>query len=266
MQLGIDLRSRIKAAITRDLWIRGHSLSAEEAAWAAVHETAELGHPLAHATSMVFNASVFFWQRDLPAAEEIVRRLSDHAQRHLLPAYSAVGLGMEGMLDLGHGDYEGASRKLREALDTLETLHFQVVTPWFMGAFAECRTALGQRDEGLAIVEEALLLVIRNGDRANLPDLLRIKGELLASHPSDRRAAVMALREALAWSTAQGAPAWNLRAAISLARLHRDDGRAEEAALVLRKAMADFEQVEESMDYSIASEMLEELRPISRSC
>jgi hypothetical protein len=161
---------------------------------------------------------------------------------------------------LNQGDPEAGSRKLTRAIDALQAFQFQVVTPWLMGALAECRSALGAREDGLAIIEDALLLVIRNGDHANLPDLLRIKGEMLAQDPSDSRAAAMSLQEALAWSTAQSAPAWRLRAAISLAQLYRSENRFSDSISVLENALAEFALDERSVDYSVAEEMLRTLR------
>ncbi len=260
MQLGIDHRSRFKAALARDLWIRGNPLAAHEAAWEAVNETAQLNNPHAHATSLVFSAAVFFWQGDLLAAQDMVTRLVKHADRHLLLSYIAVGSGLEGILELRRGHPEAGARLITDALTQLRRLRFEVVTPWLAGALAECEACMGHKAEALARINSALTLVVRNGDRFNLPDLFRIKGDILASEPPDFDAAARCLEEAMAWARAQSAYAWELRAAVSYARVRWEQGRASEAAPMLEAAIGLFDPETAGSEYRTATELLAKIR------
>ena len=259
MQLGIDHRSRFKAALARDLWIRGNPLAAHEAAWEAVDETARLNNPHAHATSLVFSAAVFFWQGDLLAAQDMVTRLVEHADRHLLLAYIAVGAGLEGILELRHGRVEAGARQIADALVQLRRLRFEVVTPWLEGALAECEAGMGLKADALTRIDGALALVIRNGDRFNMPDLLRVKGDILASEPADLDAAAKCLEEAVAWARAQSAHAWELRAAVSYTRIRRKQGRASEAAPKLEAAIGLFDPEAAGSEYRTATELLAQI-------
>ena len=260
MQLGIDHRSRFKAALARDLWIRGNPLAAHEAAWEAVDETARLSNPHAHATSLMFSAAVFFWQGDLLAAQDMVTRLIEHADRHLLLSYIAVGAGLEGILELRRGHPEAGARQLVDALAQLKRMRFEVVTPWFAGALAECEACMGLKAEALARIDRALALVIRNGDRFNMPDLLRIKGNILASEPADFNAAARCLEEAIAWARAQSAHAWELRAAVSYAGICCERGRASEAAPTLEAAIGLFDPETAGSEYRAATELLAQIK------
>ena len=219
MQFGIDHRSRIKAMQARDLWLQGDPDGAYAAARDAIEETARLGNPSAHALSLVFNGMIFFWQGDVAAAQELVAHIVDHADRHLLRPYMPIGLGMQGILEIHRGRPEQALPRIAEALARLHKLRFGVLISWFLGALAEGEAKMGRSAEALAHIDEALALVARDGNRFVLPELLRLKGEILASYPPSLDRAAACLLEAVACAQKQAAPAWASRALLSYARV-----------------------------------------------
>jgi predicted ATPase len=80
-------------------------------------------------------------------------------------------------------------------------------------------------------IDEALERSERNEERWCLAELLRIKGELLLIQ-GVQHAAGMAedlFLKALEWARRQGALSWELRAATTLARVWRDEGRTDDA-------------------------------------
>src|SRR5207237_1394698 len=96
--------------------------------------------------------------------------------------------------------------------------------------------AVGEIEQGLASIEMALSRCERNGERWYIADLLRIKGELILGS-NDPQATVKAETEfssSIEWARRQGALSWELRAATSLARLLRDQGRSAEATALLQ--------------------------------
>src|SRR5579859_5652897 len=137
MQLGVDHRSRIQGVLARDLWIRGHSLAARQAAQDAIEESSRLDHPLAHNISLIFNAAVFFWLDDLTAARGVVKRLVAHdekhgpachdaargvvkrlvahAEKHGPACHVASGMALQGILDLRQCRPEEGAPKISRA-------------------------------------------------------------------------------------------------------------------------------------------------------
>lgn len=89
----------------------------------------------------------------------------------------------------------------------------------------------GRNDEALATIDEALALSHRYQEPWGLPELLRIKGELLLQ--SDTAGSEALFRNALDLARQQGSLSWELRAAISLAELRRYQKRDAEAQAVL---------------------------------
>ena len=101
---------------------------------------------------------------------------------------------------------------------------------------AEALGRAGQIADGLAAIEEAIARSERSEERWVIAELLRIKGELLLLQdaPGAAAAAEDHFRQALDWARRQGALSWELRAATSLARLLRDQGRSAEAMALLQ--------------------------------
>jgi DNA-binding winged helix-turn-helix (wHTH) protein/class 3 adenylate cyclase/tetratricopeptide (TPR) repeat protein len=90
-------------------------------------------------------------------------------------------------------------------------------------------------DRALMSASEAIEEVERTGERWWAAEAQRVKGEvLLMALPSDREQAEKCFLTALACARQQGARIWELRAAVSLARLWQDQGRRVEARDVLK--------------------------------
>jgi hypothetical protein len=92
--------------------------------------------------------------------------------------------------------------------------------------------------EGLAAIETAIARCEHNDERWYYPELLRIRGELLLREvrPDVTKTAEQSFLEALNWSRRLQMPAWQLRSAISLAKLYRVEHRHTEAQSILTQA------------------------------
>jgi hypothetical protein len=93
------------------------------------------------------------------------------------------------------------------------------------------------------------------------PEILRAQGEwLLAEGAVDAKPAAEALfQKALETARAQGAPAWELRAAISLARLWHGRERANVAQNQLAEVLGRFRQGQDGADVKEAATLLRKL-------
>jgi predicted ATPase len=131
----------------------------------------------------------------------------------------------------------------------------------FLGALAEGLGGAGQVAEGLMAIEEALARSERNDARWCMAELLRIKGELLLSKgaPNAAAAAEDHFRRALDWARRQTALSWELRAATSLARLFREQGRSADATALLQPVYDRFTEGFDTADPKAAKALLDEL-------
>jgi predicted ATPase len=96
------------------------------------------------------------------------------------------------------------------------------------------------------------------GEHFSLPEIHRIQGKLLLAG-SDRDAAEAAFREALSIGRAQQAKSLELRAATSLARLWRDQGRRTEARDLLAPIYSWFTEGFDTLDLREAKALLDNL-------
>src|SRR5262249_20684700 len=109
--------------------------------------------------------------------------------------------------------------------------------PSFLGILAEVLSQCGQFTEALATVAEALALAERTGERCHEAELHRLQGELLWQQAGGVSAAAAAggwFQRALGVAQREGAKTFELRAALSLARLGQQQG-----SLAAVKGLAD---------------------------
>ena len=93
-----------------------------------------------------------------------------------------------------------------------------VAWPWWLALFAEAYGQVGQVDEGLRALEEALAAVQRNEEGHYEAEVYRLKGELrLQEAPAHQEEAEGHFQQALAVARRRQAKSWELRAAMSLA-------------------------------------------------
>jgi predicted ATPase len=117
----------------------------------------------------------------------------------------------------------------------------------------------GQIEEALTSLDDALQIAGRTGERWLDAELYRHKGQLLLRQ-GHAEAAEELYRKALSIAEEQEAKLWELRAAASLARLRRDQGRRGEARDLLARVYGWFTEGFETPDLKEAKALLDELR------
>jgi predicted ATPase len=120
---------------------------------------------------------------------------------------------------------------------------------------------LGQFTEALATIDRALARANRGGERWFVAELLRNKGELLLHEAGDHSisAAERCFSEALEVAREQDALSWELRSALSFARLRLRQDREDDARQLLAPVYSKFTEGFETPDLRSASAMLQSL-------
>jgi predicted ATPase len=195
---------------------------------------------------------------DVAAAEHYVDMLLDHSTRHSLTYWHAYGRSHQGALSITRGDLDAGLLLLRAGFDERggSRLARQVNTLLMIEALG--RT--GQIADGLVAIEEAIARAEHTDERWLMAELLRTKGELLLLEDAPAAAAAEDLfRQALDWARRQGTLSWELRAATSLARLRRDQGRPADATVALQPVYRQFTEGFDTADLTSARRLLDEL-------
>jgi predicted ATPase len=150
---------------------------------------------------------------------------------------------------------------LRAAFDVCNRTGWTISYPEFLGVLAEGLGELGEITEAIATIDKALALADNGGETWFNPELLRTRSELLLLEGGNRSVATAesCLYEALAVAQAQGALLWELKAALSLARLRLRQNRQAEAQSVLSSVYDRFSEGFEAVDVRAARALLDSL-------
>jgi len=186
--------------------------------------------------------------------------LLDHSTRHALGRWRACGRSFQGVLVIQRGDVITGLRLLRAGLDEFGEVGSSLLQ--FLALLvAEALGRAEQYPHGLAAIEEAIARSERTEELWAMPELMRVKGELLLLQgaPGAMTAAEGYFRQALDWARRQGALSWELRAATSLARLLRDRDRFGEARDLLAPIYERFTEGFGTADLQSAKRLLAEL-------
>jgi predicted ATPase len=146
---------------------------------------------------------------------------------------------------------------MRAALALLREMDFRVERPLFGTLLAEAEAAAGELDAALATVEEQLAAIGQTGERWFAAEVHRVRGEILLKRdPANIAAAEEAFLAAIAVAQEQKAKSFELRAALSMAKLYQSTGRAADAAAVLTPAFAGFSPTPEFPEIEEARSLL----------
>jgi tetratricopeptide (TPR) repeat protein len=249
------------------LWLQGFPKQATRMA----EDTVERARAADHANSLCQALAraacpIALWVGDFELAERNIGLLRDCSTRHALTAWHAYDRAYQGMLLIRRGDLLGGIALLRAGFKDLDAAFSSYGLCMFIGELAEALGHIGQIGEALATVDEA----IERSDRAEegwiMPELLRVKGELLRldESPGALDSAEACFLQALQLAGTQGALAWELRAATSVARLHGVRNRSAQALACLRPIYDRFTEGFGTADLFSAKQLLDELSDAGR--
>jgi predicted ATPase len=251
----LNLAEYTQAVYARVLWLQGFP----DQAMRTAAETVEQARSINNATLFHCALSaclIALWVGDLRAAASYIEMLLDSSKNQELPLYSAFGHACQGMLAIRSGDIAMGVQYLRTGVDRLGGGDSEL--SFFVSQLAEALGRLDQIAEGLAVIEKVIDRSDRDGDHCMMAEFLRIKGELLSlGGPASAAAAEDHLRAALDWAHRQDALSWELRAATSLARMLRSQGRSSEAVVLLQRTYDRFSEGFDTDDLKAAKALLE---------
>jgi len=258
-RFGFDQRVIARYVLAQILWVQGFPDQAVQAGRTAVEEARGLQHPVTLCGALAWaGAALSLRIGDLSAAQAFSEELVDYAERNSLADYHAYGLAVQAILWLRSGSSDAGIEQIRGALNRWRASKWHIYLT--MDDFAEAVANAGHVEEISAIVDETLERAERNEELWAFPEALRLKGELLLSQEKpDAGLAEEYFARSLDLARAQGALSWELRTAMSIARLRRNEGRRAEVRDLLRAAYARFTEGFETSDLKRAKQLLDEL-------
>ena len=260
-----DNRATTRAMLARALCLRGFMDQARGEAEASLEELrGAINRQLTPMCRVIdFGISrVTLMTGDLPAAERSIARLIAAATLSNAPYWQTAGRFLEGKLMIERREYAKGAAVLRDAFDAGKRTGSHASYPEFLGALAEALAGLGQLGEALDAVNEAIANAGQreDGQQWCVPELLRIKGDVLLQQDSDRSGlAEDCFDQAGEMACEQGALFWQLRVALSVARLRVTQGRHGAAGRILAPVYDRFTEGFGTADMRAARVMLDAL-------
>jgi predicted ATPase/DNA-binding winged helix-turn-helix (wHTH) protein len=251
-QIGSRLSARV--FLVRVLWLQGFSDQAARTAAVCIEEARATGHAMSLCYSLSLAACpIALWVGNLAAATRHARMLLDRSREHGMPIWNEYAAKLLAVLAIEGSNLDTPDEGCHTPVLTRSLSN--TVAAGIIGETAEAYVRTGRPAEGLAVIEAGL-------DKSEAgwlaPELLRLRGELLLSRgaPAAAESAESLFRQALDEASRQGALAWELRAATSLARLLRDQGHEAEAIACLQPIYDRFTEGFDTADLVTAKHLL----------
>jgi predicted ATPase/DNA-binding winged helix-turn-helix (wHTH) protein len=250
--------SRINLA--RTLWLQGYASQALEHVHQGIKSAASIGHPVRLCRALVWSVAVFMLAGDVESVDEHANRLASLAELHALEPYLAIGQGFMGALAIRRGNANEGVRSLQHSLEKLHSVNYKLFTTEFNSMLAEGLEKIGEFRESIALIDETVLSVRANSYLIYLPELLRVKGNVLRFMPTaNLEKAEACFTQSLELSRQQGARAWELRTAIDLADLYAGIARTTDARTLLLPVFKQFTEGLDTGDLKAAERLLTSL-------
>jgi predicted ATPase/DNA-binding winged helix-turn-helix (wHTH) protein len=198
---------------------------------------------------------------DLAAAETAITAMGDRAARTNSALWETFTSAWRGKLLIERGVFAEGVALVRHAVDVRERTGWQLCHAQFLGYLAKGLAGLGRLDEACDTIKRAIARAEQSGEGLYHAELIRLMGELLLRRSAEPNAAEGedCFRRANELAREQGALLWQLRIALSFARLRVAQERHGEARQILTPVYDRFTEGFGTTDLRAAKALLDEL-------
>ena len=182
------------------------------------------------------------------------------ATEHGFARNVALGVLFRGMALAAQGQRAEGLGQMQQGLAAYRATGSAVGMSGHLAHLAEAYMQVDRVDEGMHLLAEAMAMMDTMGERHTEAELHRLHGELLLRQAlPEVQAAAACFQQALDVARCQQAKWWELRAAMSLARLWQQQGKQIEAYELLAPIYGWFTEGFDTADLQEAKALLEEL-------
>jgi predicted ATPase len=264
------------------LWRLGYPDQARQRIDEALTWARELSHPFSVAFALSNAGTLNQHLRNVQTAQERTEALMTLAREQGFPYWLAEGAIRQGWVLAEQGRGKEGIAQMHQGLAALRATGAELSRSYRLARLAEVYGIVGQAEEGLTLLAEALAVVDKTGERFYEAELYRLKGELLlaqhsrvgiahqnvnfieagmvgGAHPTEKEDAEACFLKAIEVTKRQQAKSWELRASTSLARLWQQQGKAKEAHEMLSAVYNWFTEGFDTKDLQEAKALLDSL-------
>jgi predicted ATPase len=231
----------------------------------------KLHHPFSLGYALTNVALLHLLRREEDPARQLTEELLELSAGQEFTFLLAAGTIFYGNLLVAQGKEKEGIAQLYKGIIDYKATGAGLYVPYFLTLLAEVCGKVERIEEGLQALAEALTMGHQTGERHHEAEQYRLKGEMLLRRIIDRTSkdgvspaalqteAETCFHQALEVARQQQARLWELRAAMSLSRLWKQQGKQKQAKQMLAEIYGWFSEGFETRDLNEARTLLAEL-------
>ena len=260
MRFGQDARVHALSYLSWALWFLGYPEAALAAWHRALSDARAIGQAATLMTTLALTTFSLIFCGDYETAnaqsDELISLTDEKGGLYWKP----VGMINQGWLLALTGKASNAVDLITSGITAYRSTGSTNFMPLRLSHLAKAYAEIGQFDEAWRSVGEAMATMETTKERWFEAEVNRIAGEIALKSPEPDAAKSQAyFEQAVAVARQQQAKSWELRAAMSLARLWRDEGKPQQARELLAPVYGWFTEGFDTLGLKEAKALLEEL-------
>jgi class 3 adenylate cyclase/predicted ATPase len=241
-------------------WLLGYS----EAALADTDDALKNAREMGQASTLIYALSHASFTHtfcgNYPAVNAQLDEATTLAYEKSASAWKAMGMMHQGSLSALTGEASNAVQKMTSGISAWRSTGSTLWLPWYLSNLARAYAELGQFDNASHCIGEAMTTIQTTKERWSEAEVHRIAGEIALKSPGpDVAKAEAYFQRALSVARQQQAKSWELRAAMSLARLWRHQRKPQQARELLAPVYRWFTEGFDTLDLKEAKALLDAL-------
>jgi class 3 adenylate cyclase/predicted ATPase len=259
-RFGQDSRVVTVSRRSAALWLLGYP----DAALADAEHSLTYAREIGHAASLMYTLRHGWFARcqcgNYATADALAAELGSLADEKGAALWKAYGMLHQSCVLVLTGKTLAAVQMITSGLTAIRATGATGWIPWYLSFLARAYAELGKFDDASRCIGEAMTAVETTKEKWCEAEVHRTCGEIaLLSPEPDVAKAQMYFEHALMVARRQQARSWELRAAMSMARLRRDQGKQDEARDLLAPVYGWFTEGFDTHDLKEAKALLNEL-------
>ena len=242
------------------MWLLGYPAASRNDIELALKKAREIGHNNTLLNALFQAGLITFFRGNYAASSAQLDELIAFADER--GAYwKALGTAARGWLLALTGNAADAVRAITSGITSLRSTETTLYEPQRLQYLAMAYAELGQLNDAWRCIDDAIETIERSKEKWGEAEVHRIAGEIALKSPEpDAEKAEAYFDRALAVARRQQAKSWELRAATSMARLWRDQGKRQQAHELLTPIYGWFTEGFDTLDLREAKTLLDNLR------
>jgi predicted ATPase len=242
------------------VWSLGYPEAALADADRALRDAREIGQAATLMTALCFTSFSHILCGNYAEAKGEVDELIALANEKGSAFWKAAGILLQGRILVLTGKASEAVQMLTSGIAAWRSTGTTLIVPFYLSYLGTAYAELGEFNDARLCIGEALCAVETTKEALFEAEINRIAGEIALKSPEpDAVKAQSYFNRALSGARQQQAKSWELRAAMSMARLWCDQGKRDEARELLAPIYGWFTEGFETRDLKEAKGLLEEL-------